>query len=267
MNIISKYKVDFLLTGPSEMSSIVASPNIRDYDLSSVIRYVATGSATAPGVVQKMKLHMPKAKFYSGYGCSEVGIFISMGELTADRSTGQVVANIDIKIVSDEGKNLPPNETGEIYVKANKNWAGYYNNPEATANAYDEQGWNHTGDLGFISSEGNLYVVDRKKEILKFRGYSYSPSEIESVILELPEVAEVCVFGIPDDIFLHLPSAAIVKVQGTEITEDQIKEYVANKMADYKQLRGGVYFTDSLPKTPSGKIIRRLVAEKYCSAK
>ncbi|TMW40367.1 hypothetical protein DOY81_014553 [Sarcophaga bullata] len=119
------------------------------------------------------------------------------------------------------------------------------------------------GNVGqlYPNTEGDLYIIDRKKDILKYNNYHFSPSEIEAVILELPDVVEVCVFGVPDIYYTFLPAAAIIKRSGSSLTGEEVSEHVKERMTHFKQLRGGVYFVNELPRTPSGKILRRKMAE------
>lgn len=135
---------------------------------------------------------------------------------------------------------------------------GYYNNPEASEAAVDSEGFLKTGDIGYIDEKGAVFVIDRKKEIMKIKGYHLNPSEIESIIEQIEGVAHVAVIGIPDDIATILPAAVIVKQSGfNDLTEDVVKNYVAGKLPEYKHLHGGVFFVDVLPLTPSGKIKKR----------
>lgn len=132
----------------------------------------------------------------------------------------------------------------------------YYGNPEATEEMKSEDGWLQTGDIARVDEDGLFYIVDRKKDIIKYAGYQISPTEIEMVIMKIPGVVAVCVTGIPvpgND----LPVALVVKALDSEVTEEKIIETVAENMVDFKHLRGGVYFVNAFPMTPSGKILRR----------
>lgn len=139
---------------------------------------------------------------------------------------------------------------------------GYYNNPEATAAAYDDEGFFRMGDLGYFNENGTLFVTDRKKEIWKYKGQHITPSEIENIIEKIEGVGLVSVVGIPHEFFGCLTAVAIVKRPGFEnLTEKLIMNRVADELSENKQLHGGVFFFDVLPTTPSGKIIKRLVLQ------
>lgn len=161
--------------------------------------------------------------------------------------------------MDDAGNPLDIDQEGEILVRAGLcTFMGYYGNSEATAEMLDSDGWLHTGDIGRVDEDGLLYVVDRKKDIIKYNGYQISPTELETVIQSVPGIINVCVTGVPvpgND----LPAALVVKRndEANAEIETVIVETVRARLGDYKQLRGGVYFVKELPMTPSGKILRR----------
>lgn len=209
----------------------------------------------------KFRKYIPNAQFIVGYGMTEISGPASTGEIFENCASGQLAPHIELKVIDDSGKQLGPNETGEICLRTRFPWAGYCRNPKATQEIYDREHWVHSGDIGYMSSEGILYVIDRKKDIYKYNNFHFSPSEIESVINEIPGVSEATVVGIPDEISSFLPAVAIVKMPGAVLSEQAVLDYVAGKLVDHKHIRGGVYFFAELPKTPSGKNIRRKVLE------
>lgn len=174
-------------------------------------------------------------------------------------SVGKLSNDITVKILDDEGNHLAVNEVGELLIQTQFEFLGYYNNPEATLEALDSDNWIHSGDLGKIDEEGYLYIVDRKKDIIKYSNYQINPSEIEEVLERIDGVGTVCVVGIPDLVATDLPAAVIIRKIGSNLTESDVLNEVAKTLPDYKQLRGGVYFVDELPMTPSGKVKKRLV--------
>jgi 4-coumarate--CoA ligase len=139
---------------------------------------------------------------------------------------------------------------------------GYYNNPEATANVIDSEGFLKTGDIGYFNEDQSLMLIDRKKEVFKYNGYPINPSEIEETIQSIPGVEQVTVVGIPHPEFINLAWAAVVRQAGFEhLSEQHIVDHVAQKLAVYKHLHGGVLFMDSLPMTVSGKVLKRVIRE------
>lgn len=261
LSVIEKYQVSVLASPPSQLVLIGQSSKLGTTNVSSVRYYLLAGSAIPFHVLQKIKEYFPNTIFSAGYGCSELGSCCCTGEVTAPNSNGHVRENYQIKIVDEDGNNLGVGETGEIVVKRPFPWLGYKGNPEASKDTYID-GQIFMGDLGYFDENGTLFVIDRKKDILKYKNFQYSPNEIEQVILELPDVVEVSVCGIPDLIATDLPAAAVVIREGSQLTESDVYNYVAKRMVEFKHLHGGVYFIDLVPKTVSGKNLRRVVKEK-----
>lgn len=189
-----------------------------------------------------------------------------------------------MKIVDDDGNRCGVNVDGEICLKTTYKFIGYYNNREATEELFDKEGFLKTGDIGHFDEDGDLFIVDRKKDLLKYCNFQISPSEIDSYLIESPAIKSACVVGIPDPLVTDLPAAVVVRADGSNITEEEICNMVAGNanpstklmiahkssflfysvldhFADYCKLRGGVYFVDSLPLTPSGKMLRRKAKE------
>lgn len=260
---IENFKVSVLFGPPSQMAMAVADPEIKKFDLSSVVTYVCGGSPVPHAIVKKMKEIMPKTTFIIGYGLSEIAGVASLGEAIYPRCNGQIVTNVRVKIVNENENLLGPEDVGELCIKTLFKWSGYYDNAEATNSVYDKDGWIYTGDQGYIDRDGNVFIVDRLKDIMKYNNFHFSPTEIEETINQMEGVAEVCVCGIPDVVSSSLPSAAIVKTSCSNLTEQEVYNYVAERLVHFKHLRGGVYFVDSVPKTPSGKNIRKDV-QKIC---
>lgn len=263
IEIIKKYQVGIFLGPPSQMGLLISCPKLQENDLRTLKMVYLGGSAVPYTIVEKLQSYAPEATIAVGYGQTEICAAVSVGKAKANGYCGHLIANVEVKIIDDNNKSLGPNEVGEICSRSTCEWPGYYDNPEETANTLDEENWIHSGDLGYFNDEGELYVIDRKKDILKYNNYHFYPTEIETVILELEDVIEVCVFGVPDIIFTNLPAAAIVKKPGSKLTGEEVYDYVKQKMAHFKYLRGGVYFVEELPKTPSGKVLRRKVTELY----
>ncbi|KAM7356963.1 uncharacterized protein ACRADG_002516 isoform 2-T2 [Cochliomyia hominivorax] len=261
IDIVERYKVNIILSPPSQIAMTLKSDRLAVCDLSSIELYIAGGSAVPYRLVEKFKQFTPNAAFLTGYGMSEVCSLVAYHEMDSKDSVGQLSNNIEVKIINDDGQSLFVNDIGEICIRTPYLWSGYYNNPTATKNVYDKDRWIHSGDMGYFDNDGNLYIIDRKKDILKYNNFHFYPTEIEKIIMELTDVVEVCVVGISDEIFTHLPAAAIVKLPKSDLTEQNVFDHVANRMQHFEQLKGGIYFFESLPHTISGKTLRRNVAE------
>jgi 4-coumarate--CoA ligase len=150
---------------------------------------------------------------------------------------------------------------GEVWVRGPQVMKGYLNNPSATEATIDADGWLHTGDIGHVDSAGHLYIVDRLKELIKYKGFQVAPAELEALLLAHPSVADAAVIGIPDEEAGEVPAAYVVPRPGTSLTEDEVKGFIAGQVAHFKQL-DRVTFVDAIPKSASGKILRRVLKEQ-----
>ena len=157
--------------------------------------------------------------------------------------------------MNDDGKDVNPGEVGEIYVRGPICFKSYHRNPEANAGAFDPEGWFKTGDVGYFQN-GLLYIVDRKKELIKYKGWQVAPAEIEGLLLSHPEILDAAVIGVEAE-GTEVPRAYVVVANRQVTTEEKIKQFVKEHLASYKQLRGGVMYLDAIPKSPSGKVLRK----------
>ncbi|KPJ20010.1 putative 4-coumarate--CoA ligase 3 [Papilio machaon] len=172
-------------------------------------------------------------------------------------SVGQLIPSTQARIVSlTTGDNLHAHKSGELYLRGPQVMKGYWNNEAATRETVDNEGWLHTGDVAYYDEDHYFYIVDRTKELIKVKGNQVSPTEIESVIMEQPEVADVAVVGIPDALAGEVPKAFVVLKANHKLTEKQIYDVVAQKLTKYKRLEGGVAFLHSIPRNAAGKILR-----------
>lgn len=227
--------------------------------------------------------HFLPSSIYVGYGMSEAAGIITLNyPEPRPGSVGQLVNGITVKIIDSNDNRCSIGKDGEICFLLQHPFLGYYGDADSTNATLDSDGWLHSGDIGHFDEDGYLFIVDRLKDILKHRGYQISPSEIEDALLKHQGVTSVCVVGIPDVLWTDLPAAVVVKNDNVDVTEREIMDIIKSmlaksysimltgyngefdfldSMSDYKQLRGGVYFVDRFPMTPSGKIIRRKVRE------
>lgn len=261
LDIIKLYNIEMLMLTPSEltlmMSSIIFDKNI----LQSIKIFFILGSYLPYKLVKTLKEYLPLTSIYNCYYMSEICGAISYGDATTSKGNcGQLIDNMELKIIDELGRQEIQYVVGEICVRTPYKWSGYYCNPQATTEIYDSEKWIHTGDMGYMDEQGCIYVIDRKMDILNYNNFQFYPTKIEQIILELPDIIEVCVCGIPNVLCNYLPAAAIVKSTNSSLNEQQIYNHVT-KLAHYKHLRGGVYFIEQLPKTISGKIMRYKVAE------
>jgi len=171
---------------------------------------------------------------------------------------GQVSPHMQMKIVDlQTGKSLPAGQAGEICFRGPSVFKGYINNEEATANAKDKDGWLHTGDVGHYNQDGHLFITDRIKEVIKYRHFSVFPTEIETCLSEHDAIAGAVVIGVKHKVDGECVRAYIELKKGKQVTEDDIHKYMKERMGEQKQIRAGVVFVDSMPRTVVGKLDRQ----------
>ncbi|KAH7663559.1 4-coumarate--CoA ligase protein [Dioscorea alata] len=271
MELVQKYKVTIAPFVPPILIEIAKSPVVDNYDLSS-IRMVISGAAPMGKELQdKLRSKIPNAKFGQGYGMTEVGP-ISMCLAFAKEpfgvkpgSCGTVVRNAELKIVDPETRSsLPRNQRGEICIRSDHIMKGYLNDQEATENTIDKEGWLHTGDIGYVDDDDEIFIVDRLKELIKYKGFQVAPAELESMLITLPDIISAAVVPMTDELAGEVPVAFVVRSEGSEISEDQIKQYISKQVVFYKRIHR-VFFVESIPKGPSGKIIRKELKAKLAA--
>ena len=237
---------------------------IRDsYDLTS-LELVMSGAAPLGAELTAEASDRIDCEIVQGYGMTELSPVSHMTPPGQYRpgSVGVTVPNSECRIVDPEtGQDKGLGEEGELWVRGPMVMAGYLNNPEATAETIDSEGWLHTGDVAVIDDHEHIYIVDRVKELIKYKGFQVPPAELEAIIISHPSVADVAVIGIPDDEAGEIPKAFVTLKPGMDATQTDIQDYVSDKVATYKQIRM-VEFIDEIPKSPSGKILRRFLRDQ-----
>lgn len=181
-------------------------------------------------------------------------------------SCGGPTPNTEAKIVdlSDpDYKGLGPNESGELLVRGPQAMLGYFQNPEATKEMVTRNGWVRTGDIAHYDEEGYFFITDRLKELIKVKGFQVPPAELEQILRDHPKVLDAAVVGTAHATFGEVPRAFIVKKEGVNVSEKELQDFVADKVAPYKKLAGGVTFIKTIPKNSTGKIMRRQIKEEY----
>lgn len=231
LRMIEQYGVSFTLIAPSYLARLLQCQEIFTTNLSSLRCFLCGGSAVSPQLVDKINKLLP-AYVCVAYGISEISGMVSANERSVEipDSVGLLKEGMVVQIVNENGKRCGPETDGEIWIQSPFTFLGYWGDDKATAEAKDADGWFHTGDVGHFDKNGFLYLVDRKKDILKYRGYQISPSELENLILQCNGVAEVCVVGIPDPVSTDLPAAVVVKAIGKDVNESDINGVVKSNL-------------------------------------
>jgi long-chain acyl-CoA synthetase len=251
---IQHYKVNWFWLVPSMYYALLQLKEFETFDLASLRWVVIFGAASSTDALRRFHQHCPQAVLYHGWGLTETNApttVIPTGSHKIE-SVGRPAPWIEVKIFGDNDRELPPAEIGEIVVRGWVVTDGYYKDPEATAQAIRD-GLFHTGDLGRFDSEGNLYIVGRKKEMIKVAGEIVFEPEVESAIHRHPEVAEVAVIGVPDKLRGEVPKAFLVLKEGSKITAEDLRYFCREYLAHFK-IPHYFEFVNQLPKNRAGKI-------------
>ena len=263
LGLIQEHQITRMNLVPPIVLALAKHPVVDNYDLTS-LRYVLSGAAPLGVELSEACANRLGCIVTQGYGLTETSPVTHVNSHFADRvkpgSAGMTIPNTETKIADLEtGAALGPNEDGEVWIRGPQVMQGYLNRPDATAATIDEAGWLHTGDIGHIDEDGYLFVVDRLKELIKYKGFQVAPAELEAVLLSHPAIADAAVIPSPDEEAGEVPKAFVVC--DSELTPQAVIDFVAEKVAPHKKIRK-VAFTDQIPKSLSGKILRRVLVEQ-----
>ncbi|GAV72171.1 AMP-binding domain-containing protein/DUF4009 domain-containing protein [Cephalotus follicularis] len=260
---IEKYHATYLpLVPPILVAMLNGADQIKaKYDLSSLQSVISGGAPLSKEVIEGFLEKYPTVRILQGYGLTEsTGIGASTDSPEEGRrygTAGLLSPSFEAKIVDpDSGEALPVNRTGELWLRGPSIMKGYFSNPEATSSTLDSQGWLRTGDLCYIDDDGFIFVVDRLKELIKYKGYQVPPAELEALLLTHPEISDAAVIPFPDREVGQYPMAYVVRKPGSNLSESAVMDFVARQVAPYKRIRK-VAFVISVPKNQSGKILRK----------
>ena len=263
LGLVQQHRITRFFAVPPVVLALAKHPAVADYDLSSLTQ-VFSGAAPLGGEIALEASARIGCEVVQGYGMTElspVSHTTPPGMFRAGTS-GVTVSNTESRIVDpDTGEDQPVGGRGELWVRGPQVMVGYLNNPEATAATIDADGWLHTGDVAVIDADGHMTIVDRVKELIKFKGFQVPPAELEALLVTHPDVLDVAVIGIPDDEAGELPKAFIVRRPDSTVSAPDLQEFVAGHVATYKQIRL-VEFVDEIPKSASGKILRRVLRDR-----
>lgn len=262
LQAIETHRVTRLAVVPPIVVALAKHPIVDDYDLSSLVQ-IGSGAAPLSADVEERAAERAGAEITQGFGLTETGpvTHLPLPGNFKPGTIGVLVANTEARLVHPEsGEDLGPGEDGELWLRGPQVMKGYLNNPAATASAIDEDGWFHTGDIAVVDEDGHWRITDRLKELIKYKGFQVAPAELEALLLTHPGVADAGVIGIADDEAGEVPKAFIVRQPDSDVTAEEIMDHIAGHVASFKQVRE-VEFLDEIPKSLSGKILRRVLRD------
>ena len=256
-----------MLPGPPALyQSILLHPDREKFDISS-LRLAVTGAASIPvELIHRMKDELGFETVITAYGLTESCGVVTMCRLDDDAETiattsGRAIPDVEVRVVDPDGVALPPGDPGEIVVRGYNVMKGYFDAPEETQKAIDQDGWLHTGDIGTLDERGNIRITDRLKDMFIVGGFNAYPAEIENTLLKMPGLGEVAVIGVPDDRLGEVGMAFVVPAPGQSLTADQVIAWSRDNMANFKVPRR-VEIVSALPRNATGKVLKFELRER-----
>ena len=263
LGLVQSEKITRFFAVPPMVLGLAKSPDVDNYDLSS-LKQVFSGAAPLGADLAGEAATRVGCEVVQGYGMTELSpvSHSTVEGQSRPGTSGVAVSNVECRIVDPEsGEDQPVGERGELWVRGPMVMKGYLNNDEATAATIDADGWLHTGDVAIIDEAGHYSIVDRLKELIKYKGFQVPPAELEALLITHPAIADVAVIGVPDEEAGELPKAFVQLAPGASITLDEVQELVGGHLVGYKQIRL-LEEVDAIPKSASGKILRRELRDR-----
>ena len=262
---IAEHRVTKFFAPPTVWIGLLRSPGFDEADLSSLRKGYYGASPMPVAVLEEMQRRLPDVDLWNFYGQTEMAPLATIlgpsEQLEYAGSAGRAALNVETRIVDDQDQDVPQGEVGEIVHRSPHATLGYYRDEEKTRESF-RGGWFHSGDLGYLDATGHLYVVDRKKDMIKTGGENVASREVEEAIYELEGVAEVAVFGVSHPRWVEAVAAAVVAKPGASLTPEAVVAHARGVLAGYKAPKY-VVVVDALPKNPSGKIVKRDLREAH----
>lgn len=258
LQAVQDLKVSRFFAVPPIVLGLANAPIVDNYDTSS-IRQVFSGAAPLGAELAAKAAARLGCEVVQGFGMTELSP-VSHSTVEGDYrpgTSGVTISNTESRIVDpDTGEDQPVGSRGELWVRGPQVMLGYLNNPTATAETIDADGWLHTGDVAIIDEHGHMTIVDRMKELIKFKGFQVAPAELEALLITHPKVADVAVIGVPDDEAGELPKAFVTPASGQTVSLEELQALVSANLVSYKQIKV-LELIDTIPKSASGKILRK----------
>ena len=262
LGLIGEHNVTYFYAVPPMVLALAKHPVVDEFDLSS-IKVIFSGAAPLGGDLSDEAAARVGCEVTQGYGMTELSpiTHATIPGQSKPGSVGITMANTRVRIVNEVGEDQGLDSEGELWIQGPQVMKGYLNNDVATAETIDSDMWLHTGDVARIDSDGHVYIVDRVKELIKYKGFQVPPAELEALLLTHPAVADAAVIGVEDVEAGELPKAFIVLKPGAEATSTDIMDFANSQVSSYKKVRL-LDFIDEIPKSASGKILRRFLRDQ-----
>ncbi|KAL3485068.1 hypothetical protein BJX62DRAFT_229810 [Aspergillus germanicus] len=265
LRAIGHFRITDLTLVPPIVVRMAKDRDIKKYDLSSVQSIFCGAAPLGKEAAAEAEALWPRGQVNvkQGWGMTETTSIVTAWnplDWSSEASVGQLVPNCEARVVSEDGRDLGRNERGELWVRGPNVMCGYWGNEKATRETLLPDGWLKTGDIAYMDDNGKWFIVDRKKELIKVKGNQVAPAELEDLLLEHPAISSAAVIGVPhqDD---ERPRAYVELKPGKSATAGEVADFVNNKVSRTKRITGGVIFVDSIPKSPSGKILRNVLRD------
>ena len=260
LTLIGRERISFLPGSPTLFLSFLAHPKLKDFDLSSLRVAVTGAAAIAPSMIHRMRDELGFKIIVTAYGLTECCGVATICDRNADAETiattsGRAMPGIELRCIDEAGRDVPAGAEGEVVMRGYNVMQGYFNNPEATAETIDAEGWLHTGDIGILDANGNLKITDRMKDMYIVGGFNCYPAEVERILTAHPAIAQVAVVGVPDERQGEVGKAFVVLRPGATLDAAGLISWARDNMANYKVPRH-VEFRDALPMNASGKVLK-----------
>ena len=284
LELVERHRVTHAFLVPTMLARIVALPEVHQRDLSSLEQVTYGAAPMPPAVIRRAIEEFPRSVGFTGaYGQTETTSTVTVLDPDDHRmegspeeverkqrrlsSVGKAVGDVELRVVDEEGKELPPGEVGEVEIRTFRTMTGYWGtNSGATKKTVEADGWLHTGDLGYLDEDGYLFLGGRQGDLIIRGGENISPEDIEACIYEHPDVAEAGVVGVPDEEWGERVAVAVVPREGADVTVDALLEFCAERLPGYKRPEV-VLILDALPRTSTGKLLRRELLPMFATPK
>jgi fatty-acyl-CoA synthase len=267
LTLLAQHEINSFFAPPSIWIALLRSPKFDSTDLRALNKGYYGAAIMPVEVLKEIQRRLPRLRLWNFYGQTEIAPLATVlkpeEQLTKAGSAGRAVINVETRVVDDLMRNVKPGEIGEIVHRSPQLLQGYFHDEERSAAAF-EGGWFHSGDLATIDADGYITVVDRKKDMIKTGGENVASREVEEMIFRIPGVSEVAVIGLPHPYWIEAVTAVVVVKAGHELSEGHVLAFCREQMAHFKVPKK-VVFVESLPKNPSGKLLKRELRTRFAA--